>query len=168
MYFLTVAITLTVLLTPLWPARNRLSWFAWENHTLASVVGLLDSFLPGIMAPWLEHYQHRPWQLLAGVVAIVVLLGVSSKLKRACTDRMRGVWQHTGLMARPMPVPPPPTDVLYRLRTSAACRGTFHFLSHTLWPNVFGVSLLVVLVVAPYSCAEQELLSRHLARSTGE
>ncbi len=146
-YFLTVAATLTVVLTPLCPARDRLWWFAWESPPLASVVGLLDSFLPGVMAPWLDYYQQRPWQLAVGVFVIVVLLGVSTKLKRACTDRMRGVWEHTGLTARPMDVPDPPTDLVYRLRTSAAYRGTFHFLSHSLWPNVFGIALLVTLAV---------------------
>jgi uncharacterized protein (DUF2235 family) len=143
-YFLTVLATAAVLSMPLCPARDHLTWLGASQPTLASLVGMLDSVLPGMLAPWLEYYQQRPFQLLAGAAVILVLMAWSRRLEVAVTDRMRSVWQEHGVHATPVPSVSSPTDVIYRLRTSEAYTRGFHLLSYHLLPNIFGIGILVL------------------------
>lgn len=144
-YFLTVAATLVLLLIPLCPARERLTWLGAPQATLASLVGLLDTVLPGALAPWLQYYQQRPFQLFTGAVFILALIAWSLRLKVAAVDHMRAIFLDHGMRARPVPPVSSPTDWVYRLRTSGAYRRTFHFVSYHLLPHVFGIALLVLL-----------------------
>ena len=144
-YFLTVAATLVLLLIPLCPARDHLTWLGAPQATLASVVGLLASVLPGALAPWLQYYQQRPFQLFTGALVIVGLMAWSQRLRLAITDRMRAVWQEHGVQVQPVPSVNSPDDWVYRLRTSGWYRQGFHLLSYHLLPNVFGIALLITL-----------------------
>ncbi len=142
-YFLTVVATLVLVLLPLCPARDHLDWLGAPQATLASLVGLLDSLLPGMLAPWLEYYQQRPFQLFAGAAVVLALNTWSSRLKIAVFDRMRSVWQEHGVRAHAVAPVSSPTDWVYRLRTSHAYRQGFHLLTNHALPNVFGIALLM-------------------------
>ncbi|BCS32024.1 hypothetical protein TBR22_A12290 [Luteitalea sp. TBR-22] len=144
-YFLTVAATLLLVLIPLCPAREHLTWLGAPQATLASLVGLLDSVLPAMLAPWLQYYQQRPFQLLAGAIVVFGLIAWSQRLKLAITDRMRRVWREHEVRAQPVPAVSSPDDWVYRLRTSHWYRQGFHLLSYHLLPNVFGIAMLIAL-----------------------
>ncbi len=145
-YFFTVAATLVLVLIPLCPVRERLDWLGAPQATLASVVGMLDSLLPGALAPWLQYYQQRPWQLFAGAAIVLALMAWGARLKTLATDRMRSIFHEHGMRAQPVPPVSSPTDWLYRLRTSTPYRRGFHLLTYHVLPNVFGLGLLVLLV----------------------
>lgn len=144
-YFLTVAATLVLFLVPLYPLREHLRWLSAPQATLASLVGMLGSVLPGVLGPWLSYYQQRPFQLFAGAAVVLALMAWSSRLKMATTDRMRAVWREHGVHAQPVSPVSSPTDWIYRLRTSETYRRAFHLLSYHVLPNVFGVAMLVAL-----------------------
>jgi uncharacterized protein (DUF2235 family) len=143
-YFMTVAATAVLLSIPLCPAREHLTWLGASQPTLASLVGMLDSVLPGVLEPWLDYYQQRPFQLFAGAAIVLALMAWSSRLKVAVTDRMRVVWQEHGVRATPVPPVSSPDDVIYRLRTSHAYKRSFHVLSYHLLPNLFGLAILAL------------------------
>ncbi len=75
-YFLTVAATTVLVVIPLSPGRDHFTWLGAQEATLASIVGLLDTVLPAFLAPWLQYYQQRPFQLFAGAAVILALIGV--------------------------------------------------------------------------------------------
>ena len=144
-YFLTVAATTVLLLIPLSPGRDHFTWLGAQEATLASIVGLLDTVLPAFLAPWLQYYQQRPFQLFAGAAVILALIAWSLRLKIVAVDRMRAIFREHGMHAQPVPPVSSPTDWVYRLRSSTGYRRTFHFLSYHLFPNLFGIAMLVLL-----------------------
>lgn len=144
-YFLTVATTLLLVLIPLCPVRDRLTWPGVDAPLLSSVIGLLGGLLPGVLAPWVAHYHQMPVQLLIGALVIGGLLWASRRLTTATFDRMRAVWRRTGLVATPTGPVSSPTDWVYRLRTSEWYQSAFHTFSYHVVPNVFGITLLVLL-----------------------
>lgn len=145
-YFLIVAATTVLFLVPLAPGRDHLTWLSAPEATLASIVGLLDTVLPAFLAPWLQYYQQRPFQLFAGGAVILALIAWSMQLKILAVDRMRAIFREHRMHAEPVPPVSSPTDWVYRLRTSTGYRRTFHFLSYHLFPNLFGLAMLALLV----------------------
>lgn len=146
-YFLTVAATLVVLAIPLIPIPVRAGWLDARQSTLASLVGLLDAVLPATVAPWVRYYQDRPFQLLAGVLVVGILVAWSSWLSGQITERMRRIWRQTGLEAHPVDPVEPPGGWVYRLRTHPWYRLAFHTVPHRVVPNVFGLAMLALLFV---------------------
>ena len=144
-YFLTVAATSVLFVIPVSPGRDHLTWLGAQEATLASIVGLLDTVLPAFLAPWLQYYQQRPFQLFAGAAVILVLIAWSLRLKIVAVDRMRAIFREHGMHAQPVPPVSSPTDWVYRLRSSTSYRRTFHFVSYHLFPNLFGIATLVLL-----------------------
>jgi hypothetical protein len=128
------------------PGRDHFTWLSAQEATLASIVGLLDTVLPAFLAPWLQYYQERPFQLFAGGAVILALIAWSLQLKILAVDRMRAIFREHRMHAQPVPPVSSPTDWVYRLRTSTAYRRTFHVLSYHLFPNLFGIAMLVLLV----------------------
>ncbi len=58
---------------------------------------------------------------------------------------MRAIFREHGMHAQPVPPVSSPTDWVYRLRSSTGYRRTFHFVSYHLFPNLFGIAMLVLL-----------------------
>ena len=144
-YFVTVATTAVLGLIPLCPVRERLTWPDVDSPFLSSVVGLLAGVLPGGLSRWVTHYERQPVQLLIGVSVIAGLLWASRRLTVSTADRMRAVWRRTGLVATPIGPVSSPTDWVYRLRTNEWYQSAFHAFSYHVVPNVFGVTLLVLI-----------------------
>ena len=144
-YFLTVGATLAVLILPVWP--GTVSLLAGEHHLLGAAVTMLASFLPGFMSGWLKYYEENPAQLLVGAVAVGAFLVLSTKLEQKIVARMRQAWDKGNLAAAKVALVPPPSGWVYRLRTSAFYTGLMRAFSRTIWPNLFGVVMLVSLFV---------------------
>lgn len=144
-YFATVAATLSFLALPLLPFERTT---ADSSHTLALVVGVAGGFLPGFAQSWVEAYREIPgwFTLMACVVGGLLWLG--SHLKGYVNDRMVEVWgTRAGLRAARLDTPAPePTGRIYRLRESAGYKALFRFMSDTLWPNVFGLTMALLIV----------------------
>jgi uncharacterized protein (DUF2235 family) len=148
LYFMTLAMTLSVLLLPFWPGPDPLGFVAGPHHWLSALVGTLASFVPGFAEPWLHYYEQNPLQLVTGLAFIAVLLWSSKQVEDEVFERMRTIWRGEGFVAKPVRPASPLKGfgkALRALRTSGAYRGTFRFFSQHVWPNVFGVAVLLVL-----------------------
>lgn len=143
-YFATVGATLFLLALPLLPFEKTP---ADQSHTLGLVVGVIGGFAPGFAQTWVEAYRDIPGWFTFMSLAVAGLLWLGSSLKRKVNDRMGEVWAASdGLRASRLDtVPRQPTSAIYRLRESAGYKAAFRFLSDTLWPNVFGIVMVLLI-----------------------
>ena len=146
LYFATLAVTLTVLVLPFLATWERIDTPPWQKP-LAGAVDLASQFVPGFAARWLEPYKAKPFPLVAGAIAVLLLMRWSTRVEQALEGHMTRVWRRHRVRAVPVTPEPEPADWIYRLRTSAAYRGTLRFFSHVFWPHVFGLAMLLLLVV---------------------
>ena len=146
-YFLTVAATLFLLALPWLPLPVVPA--ADSSPNLKMVIGAIGGFLPGFAQGLFESYQDRPGSFIIAAIAVGLLLWGGSFLKGNVHDRMRSVWQRrNGLKVATMnPLAPRPDGRIYRLRESPAYKSAFRFMSDKLWPNVFGIAIVLVLLI---------------------
>jgi uncharacterized protein (DUF2235 family) len=145
-YFLTVGATLFLVALP-WIPLPALAVFDASN-TLGTALGAVGGFLPGFAQSWLDAYRDRPgWFFLVALI-VAGLLRRGSRLKGEVNDRMGKVWaRQNGLRAAKLEqLAPEPGGWIYTLREHALYKGTFRFMSHTLWPNVFGIAMVLVFI----------------------
>jgi uncharacterized protein (DUF2235 family) len=147
-YFATIATTLFLLALPLVPLPVVPAADASPNLKLA--IGAIGGLVPGFAQSFLERYQDRPGWFVIAAGLVGGLLWCGSFLKGKVNDRMRTVWAaRGGLQMKPLSdLAPEPRGWIYKLRQSAVYKGTFRFMSDTLWPNVFGVAIVLILVLA--------------------
>jgi uncharacterized protein (DUF2235 family) len=147
-YFLTVFLTLFLVARPFVIDANAGGVLSLPSNGLGAAIGLLSTFLPDMAQPWIEFYEQRPAQLVVLAVLIAALLVLSSRLQRAIVDRMRALWD--AVAAKPgAEVTPsgPPTDRVYRLRSSPRYRAAFDVMTQKVFPFVFGMACLAALLV---------------------
>lgn len=147
-YFATVGFTLLLLAIPLWPGRDRIGYFDYALPTFSAGVSLIGGMLPGFLEPWLVHYETYPLQLVLGATVLAALLIWGTKLQQSINDRMTAAWTHGGLSAARVEVPQPPVSRFMQLRTSPAYFAFFRFFSRNLWPHVFGIAMLFLIIGA--------------------
>lgn len=145
-HFLTVATTLVVLFVPLWPGRDEIGYLDYALPIMSAGVRLVGGFLPDFMSGWLAHYETYPLQLFVAVVAIAALMSAGTQLKQMIADRMREVWATTGHAAGRVTIAPEPSSALYRVRRSRTYFGFFRFFSRSLWPHLFGIAMLILII----------------------
>ena len=147
-YFATIASTLFLLALPLFPLPAVPSADASPNLKMA--IGAIGGFLPGFAQSVLNSYQDRPGWFVIAACLVGALLWCGSFLKGRVNDRMRRVWaSRDGLQVKPLKdLAPEPRGWIYTLRESRVYKGTFRFMSDTLWPNVFGIAIVLILLVA--------------------
>lgn len=153
-YFLTVGATLLLLVFPLFPFKRTP---VDSSNALALGIGIVGGFLPGFAQQWIDSYREIPGWLTFMAASVGLLLWTGSRLKGIVNDRMGEVWARHGLKARRLTaLAPKPTGSIYRLRESAIYKNWFRFASDTLWPNVFGLAIvLIVVVMLPMRLAYQ-------------
>jgi hypothetical protein len=143
-YFATVAVSLYLIIQPL---RAPVAAGALiERGVVARVLGLLDSFLPALVAPWIRYYQAHPTALVLGLALVLLLMKRGRTLQGAICQKMRGIW---------LKVVPPAREewqeldtsrsLLTNVRAHAAYQLAFAVLRRTVLPNVFGLLALVLL-----------------------
>jgi uncharacterized protein (DUF2235 family) len=155
-YFLTVFLTLFLVARPFIIDANAGGVLAVPSNGLSAAIGLLSTFLPDMAGPWIEFYQHRPAQLVVLAVLIAGLLVLSSRLQRSIVDRMRALWDT--IVAKPgLEVTPSsgPTDWIYRFRSNARYRAAFDVMTQQVFPFIFGMACLAVLVVVAAGTANR-------------
>ena len=127
-YFLTVAATSVLLLIPVSPGRDHLTWLGAPEAHVAVARGPAGHGAAGLPRAWLQYYQQRPFQLFAGAAVLFALMAWSLRLKIVAVDRMRAIFREHGMHAQPVPPVSSPTDWVYRLRSSTGYRRTFYRL----------------------------------------
>lgn len=155
-YFLTVGATLLLLALPVIPLPALAGLDA--SNTLGTLLDIAGGFLPGFAQGWLDNYHDRPGWLVVVALIVVGLLRWGSRLKGEVNDRMGKVWaRRNGLKAtRLKELAAEPSSRIYKLREHPLYKRTFRFMSDTLWPNVFGVAMVaIILGVIPVRLAYQ-------------
>jgi uncharacterized protein (DUF2235 family) len=154
-YFTAALLALVLVALPISPWRDRLDLLEQPNDLVSIGLGIAGRFLPDFVAPWLEHYRRYPWQLVAGLTAFALLVSRGGALRTAIRSQMRGVFAGLGPVAHPVAPAPDPGGFVYRLRTHPLYQGFMHTLTRRIWPHVFGISALAVLVLGSFLLASR-------------
>ena len=146
LYFSTVGVTSVLVLAPLF--LETLNLPDPESGTLRAAIHLSGSFLPGTLQPITEFWEGHSviFAVLASMIA--VLFRLSSMKERSIANGMRSLWD--GILRggrRPVPRVPEPSDLLYRSRSNALYRSTVGSASQHVFPFVFGVAALGIVVL---------------------
>jgi uncharacterized protein (DUF2235 family) len=117
-YFLTVFASLCLVIFPLEKARPETDELTSPLRWVSDVVRAAGSFLPDAATPWINGYARAPDRLILFTAVLAAMLYWGSWLSAKIQNRMGRHWQDAvkGRLADPGP----PTDLVYRLRTSAA------------------------------------------------
>jgi uncharacterized protein (DUF2235 family) len=130
-YFLTVFATLFVVAIPFFviyfPGFGR----SYVGGFVVPIVNAAASFLPGLLEPWFVAFRDAPGFVLAGAIAVGVLMAVGGNLQQTVRDVARVAWHSpagykrlTGWQA-----------VVYRLRRLGVYQATFYLLKHWIFPT---------------------------------
>lgn len=134
------------------------SWLDWlakfVTPAVDLIVDLLRQFLPGssYLEAWFSAYRNHPGWFLLGIVVLLGFVGIGSSLKSRIFGKMGVIWE--GILVsshKPARIVPPPTDWLYKLRSS---RLYLYLHSYVRWyalPTVFA-ALIVYLAVMVVLC----------------
>ena len=117
-YFATVAVTLWLLAFPFMGASRAADEFMSPLRWVSDIVRTLGSILPSFAAPWINGWARAPGQFLLTVLVLAAMLLYSGRLARRTGNDMAVAWRAS--LDNDLGKVPPPTDWLYRLRTSAA------------------------------------------------
>lgn len=95
-YFLTVFASTFIAFIPFfviyWPGFG----VDLVGSFVKPVINAAASFLPSLLTPWFDAFRDAPGFLLAGVIAVVILLYLGTQLQVLIRDMMRLAWQPTG------------------------------------------------------------------------
>jgi uncharacterized protein (DUF2235 family) len=151
LYFSTIAVTLALILPPFVFSADAAFGPSPRSRALSAAIDVIGGFLPDMLQPLREYYRLNPVQFVVLAATLALLMLSSSRVQQQIRDRMRLLWD-TIAVSGPAVVQPgrPPTDLIYRLRTSWAYRNLAETLAQRLFPFIFGIGalLLIVLVVA--------------------
>ena len=143
-YFATLLVSVALAATPLlllkWAGNGEASLAAF----LIPAIDVVDRFLPSFASYWIDAFKQAPTWLLLGGGALAVLLLIGGRLQLRIHDKMRGLWRDN------VDVPPhvaPPSDPLYRIRSSMAYRGFFYTLTYWVLPGVCLLAIVYGLAV---------------------
>ena len=130
-YFLTIFATLFIAAIPFLviyaPGFGR----SHVGGLVVPIVNAAASFLPGFLEPWFVAFRNAPGFLLAGAIAVAVLMIVGGNLQQTVRDVARVAWHSpggynnlTGWHA-----------AVYRLRRLGIYKAAFYLLKHWIFPT---------------------------------
>lgn len=164
-YFTTVFVSLLLAALPWLTSCPPQTACAGPQCLLSPLVKGAGNFLPGFARPWVDTFAAYPGTTLVLCLIIVILMGQSEILRRRVWDRSRRIWaESVGLPVHAGPATPRslPRDWIYRLRSSHRYQ---RFMQKAKWQwisGVFGVSVLVLAVLAVLSVPFQAVSSASL------
>jgi uncharacterized protein (DUF2235 family) len=150
LYFATVLLTVFIVLPPFVfsPERGG-GLLVWKSRAATAFVDQLGTFVPASLEPWVAYYREFPFQLIIPGAIVILLLFSSTAVQNAIADRMRRVWD--AILAPPgrRAVTPslPPADRVYRFRSHRLYRALFTLVTERVFPPVFGIVTLLMLVL---------------------
>lgn len=150
LYFATIAATLLLIVPPFLfePSAPPFQLLSPDWRAGASAIALLGQVLPASLTTLIEYYAQNPVHFAVLAAAIGLLMITSSRVQGASGHRMRKLWD-TVVATGPRVVTPStePTDLVYRLRSSRIYRNICETIAQSIFPFVFGVGALAVLLV---------------------
>jgi uncharacterized protein (DUF2235 family) len=162
-YFLTLAATLTLILSPWWlktleaeaGVAGIASPLAWLGGILGTAIGWVGAVLPSLAERWIHLWAAHPFAFALMAVTIWLLMRRGVRLERATADHARIVWRSAVPRIPPATASTGPTPVqagrpsgLAGLRNHGAYQRTIHALKWKVLPNlIFPVLPLAALLV---------------------
>jgi uncharacterized protein (DUF2235 family) len=148
LYFLTLFASFNLALFPVLYEVKRRTEFDSPLPIVSKLVRVVGGFLPGFAEWWIDAFAAKPVAFLISVTVVAALMATGVYLGARASDEMRKIWNVVRMRreqpakASSFPFRPPPTDLLFRLRTTDAYRSVFWFLKRGALPVA---SILLIL-----------------------
>ncbi len=130
-YFLTVFATMFIVGIPFFVIYKPGFGLSSVGGFVNPVINAAASFLPGFLEPWFVAFRNAPGFVLAGLIAVTVLMLLGSSLQRTIRDVARIAWHspagYPGLAGWHAAV--------YRLRRFGLYKATFYVLRNWVFPT---------------------------------
>jgi hypothetical protein len=130
-YFTTVFATLFVAAVPFWVIYAPGFGLESVGSFVNPVVNTAASFLPKFLDPWFVAFRNAPGFVLAGAIAVGVLLFLGGNLQQTIRDAARVAWHspadHKKLVGW--------RSAVYQLRRFGIYQATFYALKHWIFPT---------------------------------
>ena len=136
-YFATVAVSLWLFAFPFMGASRAVDEYMSPLRWVSDIVRTLGSMLPTFAAPWINGWARAPGQFLLTALVLAAMLLYSGRMARRTSNNMGLAWRAS--LDNRLGKVPPPTDWLYRLRTSAAYIKAHDVLRRTIAPALFAI-----------------------------
>ena len=115
-YFLTVAVSCVLFAFPLVKGSVAQDEFSSPIRWLSDIIRMVAAFLPSGADTWVDAYARSPGVFVALVALLSVMIAWGAKLAGRIESRMGLVWR--GVTEGTLTAAPPPSGLLYRIRTS--------------------------------------------------
>ncbi len=140
-YYATLGATFHLVFFWLFYDRNRGDEFTTRLRPVSELIRAIESFLPDMAHWWGDWYAANPLPVSIGVIALIVCLKTSARLRSTIQDRMRLIWiksaqnqQRSSILA----------TVLYRARTSRPYLAIVQSLRLDLLPSLGVFAVLAI------------------------
>jgi len=162
-YFATVAASALIVIAPFVFTR-RDGGIDGEGALVSRLVSIAGSMLPGLTAPWVDHFTRHPFQLVIGGLTVAGLMKAGETVQQRIADRMRVTWEPP-LATGPQAVAPrpEPSDWIFRLRTHPWYRGFFRALTLWILPSAFGISVVLLIALLAIGTVNRLVLETWMA-----
>ena len=145
-YFLTFFASVHLALVPLLYEIRRTDEFESPLPLVSKLVRVVGGFLPGFAQWWIDAFAARPTTFLWSLGLVVALMLSGVYLGARISDAMRSLWKtvrERGKKESDGPsLPSPPSDPLFRVRTTDGYRTVFWLLKRALLPFASAVLIL--------------------------
>jgi uncharacterized protein (DUF2235 family) len=138
-YFLAVASSIYLAMLPL-IFKTHLDGTCADSHFcfLSSIIGAAASFLPDFASFWLDNFKSNPGWFGLGAILLAACLFLGGRIGAKIKGTMRLIWNPIIDKPNiPVPVPPRPSDLVYRLRTNCLYQAFFRSLTRYVLPFLF-------------------------------
>jgi uncharacterized protein (DUF2235 family) len=144
-YFLTLGLTLSLALLPLWVGlAPKPPILADGRNWLGEVIRLLNILLPDFAQGWINTAAaHSFYVLLLGAL-IAVTMWRSTAMERKLRDHARAIWEHSLRLDRR--VAAAEVAAVWRMRTSASYQKLMQKVKWVGLPALFGTIIAAVLL----------------------
>jgi uncharacterized protein (DUF2235 family) len=144
-YFLTLFASFNLALFPLRTIR-RATEFESPLPLVSKLVRFAGELLPGFAQAWIDAFATRPQRFVVALGLVVGLMLLGVYLGARVSDAMRRIWKIVKTRreepSKAPQLPLPPTDLLFRLRTTNTYRSVFWFLKRAALPFLSAVLIL--------------------------
>jgi uncharacterized protein (DUF2235 family) len=143
-YFLTLGLTLLLVLLPLWVSRTRDPPFLADGRTwLGEIIRLLNIILPQFLEGWVNTAAANSFYVLVLGVLILAIMGRSAAMEGQLRDHARAIWAHS---LSPDRREPEVQKSAWRLRTSPHYQWWMQKAKWLVLPALFGLVMLGLLL----------------------
>jgi len=141
-YFLTVAASVFLIAFPLRESLPKAAEFETRLRWVSDGIRVAGAFLPDAANAWLDGYARDPSLFLGAIIVLVAFLWWGAWLAARIQNRMGIYWFQS--VNSLLPAVKKPTDLIYRLRTSAWYRAFHTGLKRYVAPAFFAAYFVYV------------------------